>query len=478
MDILFEVGRTPTPPKPPVAAPSDRAAAQREPSFRDRADDVFDNRKSAEDPRSRRQDERADEARREHKGVDDADRKRERKSVDDAGGKREAEEKPSQAADTDAGAEDAEQTQDSFSKHLAAKEAESKKPPAEETAGVVAIGASTAPPTPSKSDDAAIIDLADRVVRKATADKTPATQTAYQPAASVKAAFLATRVEAKQPVDAASPVTTNEPPKTAPVKPGSAIVTSAKAAATGVGGSKGAFTLPQELQGTALPEGEAAPDFSAKLEVKGEEGEPIRQLRGQSVKIPPTAFQRLAAAEFAPPVIPQTDAMIDTGASADASPDLAALKHIAASGTSQISAANAVSQSAAGAAPAASQIVAAVKAERVGNGNTIELRLDPPELGRVRIDMSLETADAVKAVLTAERSETLEHLRRNINDLMDQLKQAGFATVDLEFSNEGSAAFGDSEAAAFAELESDAPTQNSDVVYLSLRDDAQMDLLV
>ena len=471
MDILFEVGRTPTPPKTPIAAPSDRAAEQRETSFRDRADDILNKRNTADDARSRRRDERADDR---VNGRADEPR-RERKDVAETDHKREPEEGSRQPADNDARAGDAEQTQDSFSEHLAAKHAEGKKPPAEEPAHALALAASAAASTTSSTDDAAA-DLADRIVRNATVGTTPAAQAAHQPAISVKAAFLATPAEAKQPVDAAPPAITSEPPKTSPVKAGAAIVTSAKTAAAGAGGSKGAFALPQELQGAALPEGEAAPDCSAKLDVKGEEGELLRPLRGQGVKIPPAAFQRLTPAEVAPPIIPQTDAMIDAGA--DASPDLAALKQITTGGVSQVSVANATSQSAASGAPAASQIVAAVKAERVGNSSNIELRLDPPELGRVRIDLSLETADAVKAVLTVERSETLEHLRRNINDLMDQLKQAGFATVDLEFSDQGSAAFGDSEAAAFAELDGDAPAQKGDVVYLSLRDDAQMDLLV
>ncbi|CAK9039488.1 Basal-body rod modification protein FlgD [Durusdinium trenchii] len=83
--------------------------------------------------------------------------------------------------------------------------------------------------------------------------------------------------------------------------------------------------------------------------------------------------------------------------------------------------------SSAAAASAAAQIVAAIKTE-AKSGN-IELRLDPPEMGRVRMNLSIETADAVKAVLTVERPETLDHLRRNMNQFIDDLKMANAAAT-------------------------------------------------
>ncbi|MEO1242618.1 MAG: flagellar hook-length control protein FliK [Pseudomonadota bacterium] len=129
-------------------------------------------------------------------------------------------------------------------------------------------------------------------------------------------------------------------------------------------------------------------------------------------------------------------------------------------------------------ASAAAQLIAAIRTE-VKTGN-IEVRLDPPEMGRVRINMSIETADAVKAVLTVERPETLDHLRRNMSQFIDDLKMAGFASVDLEFSEQSGSGF-KNEPDSF-EIDPTpgyvAETAPGNIVYLAMRDDAQLDLLV
>ncbi|MHA1530307.1 MAG: flagellar hook-length control protein FliK, partial [Alphaproteobacteria bacterium] len=102
----------------------------------------------------------------------------------------------------------------------------------------------------------------------------------------------------------------------------------------------------------------------------------------------------------------------------------------------------------AGPAPAAmppglgggAEIVRAVApqiAAAIGSGpgaGRIELRLDPPELGRVEI--SLEIIDqSLRATLAAERPATNELLRRHGEMLLTQLQQAGFTEIDLQFSD-------------------------------------------
>lgn len=124
------------------------------------------------------------------------------------------------------------------------------------------------------------------------------------------------------------------------------------------------------------------------------------------------------------------------------------------------------------------QIQAAVIA---GMGrDTVEVRLDPPDLGRVRIDFNVEGGDAIKAIIGADRSETLDHLRRNIADLEQQLRQAGFGSISFEFRSGGDRHFSgdrdDSLSAVSAEsaAASDAPAK----IYLSMRENAQLDLLL
>ena len=125
------------------------------------------------------------------------------------------------------------------------------------------------------------------------------------------------------------------------------------------------------------------------------------------------------------------------------------------------------------------QIQAAVSAR---NGRDfVEVRLDPPELGRIRIDFNVEGAETIKAVIGAERAETLDHLKRNIADLEQQLKQAGFGSVSFEFLAGGERNFAQERAdGLFAAFENGAEVHPSasNTVYLSLRENAQLDLLV
>ncbi len=130
------------------------------------------------------------------------------------------------------------------------------------------------------------------------------------------------------------------------------------------------------------------------------------------------------------------------------------------------------------AATAAAQLVAAIRTE--SKSGNIEVRLDPPEMGRVRITLSVETADAVKAVLTVERPETLDHLRRNMGQFTEDLRMAGFSSVDVEFSENDGSAFQDEatpqEHDPFVTFAPELTPNN--IVYLSLRENAQLDLLV
>lgn len=129
-------------------------------------------------------------------------------------------------------------------------------------------------------------------------------------------------------------------------------------------------------------------------------------------------------------------------------------------------------------AATAAQMVAAVKTDK--NTGNFEVRLDPPEMGRVRISFSMETAEAVKAVLTVERAETLDYLRRNVSQFAEELRMAGFSSVDLEFSEHGASEFADEPEHFDMEADHALPMTEADknIVYLSLRDNAQLNLLV
>jgi Flagellar hook-length control protein FliK len=83
----------------------------------------------------------------------------------------------------------------------------------------------------------------------------------------------------------------------------------------------------------------------------------------------------------------------------------------------------------------AAQIVAAITNR--GMDTSIEVRLDPPELGRVSIDFEGRGGDIIRATVAAEAPDTLELMRRNIDILQRELEKSGLANIDLQFRERG-----------------------------------------
>ena len=65
-----------------------------------------------------------------------------------------------------------------------------------------------------------------------------------------------------------------------------------------------------------------------------------------------------------------------------------------------------------------------------------QIRLDPPEMGRIDVKLDIDAAGQVNARLTVERAETLDLLQRDQRALERALAQAGLDTnkTNLEFS--------------------------------------------
>jgi hypothetical protein len=75
----------------------------------------------------------------------------------------------------------------------------------------------------------------------------------------------------------------------------------------------------------------------------------------------------------------------------------------------------------------------------------VEIRLDPPELGRVQIELN-PTERGLQAVVLADRPETQDLLRRHAAALARDLGDAGFGDVSLDFAAGGRAGPRDEEA--------------------------------
>jgi hypothetical protein len=68
--------------------------------------------------------------------------------------------------------------------------------------------------------------------------------------------------------------------------------------------------------------------------------------------------------------------------------------------------------------------------------NRFEIRLDPPELGRIDVRLDVDRDGKVTSRLVVDRPETLDMLRRDAPALERSLQQAGLKTADdaLQFS--------------------------------------------
>ena len=85
--------------------------------------------------------------------------------------------------------------------------------------------------------------------------------------------------------------------------------------------------------------------------------------------------------------------------------------------------------------PVRDQIVAAVSARH--GDNRLEIRLDPPELGRVLIGFEKDGADIVRAVISADTPDTLDLLRRHADVFQRALEDQGFENLNLQFAEHG-----------------------------------------
>jgi len=66
------------------------------------------------------------------------------------------------------------------------------------------------------------------------------------------------------------------------------------------------------------------------------------------------------------------------------------------------------------------------------DGSRVEVTLDPVELGRVSLTFVTKD-EGVSVVITADRAETADLLRRNSDQLQRDLANAGYENVDLDF---------------------------------------------
>ena len=79
------------------------------------------------------------------------------------------------------------------------------------------------------------------------------------------------------------------------------------------------------------------------------------------------------------------------------------------------------------------QIAEAFRSSAARNGQEIVIRLNPPELGRVRVMLRLEGSE-VRGVLEVENPRTLSQLQREAPNIMNRLTDAGIEMKRMELS--------------------------------------------
>ncbi len=80
----------------------------------------------------------------------------------------------------------------------------------------------------------------------------------------------------------------------------------------------------------------------------------------------------------------------------------------------------------------------------INTNQTLLVRLDPPELGNLRIRLKFGADNSIKAHLTAEKPETYMMLQRDAQSLERTLQQSGFDTssISFELAHQGNNSFG------------------------------------
>lgn len=167
--------------------------------------------------------------------------------------------------------------------------------------------------------------------------------------------------------------------------------------------------------------------------------EPQATVRGAASVAPPgaeTARSKSVEIDAATPTVDAGPRTNSYSASHIGLEPLSAVGTTEPAGTTVAAAAPAKSaQSPAAAVPVSAIAVEIVTRAQAGH-NRFEIRLDPPELGRIDVKLDVDRHGNVTSHLVVERSETLDLLRREAPQLERTLNDAGLKTGDsaLQFS--------------------------------------------
>ncbi|WP_341367510.1 flagellar hook-length control protein FliK [Yoonia sp. BS5-3] len=117
----------------------------------------------------------------------------------------------------------------------------------------------------------------------------------------------------------------------------------------------------------------------------------------------------------------------------------------------------------AGPAQVGQQVVNQIATAMMQNGGRVtEIGLNPEELGRVRLSMTAQDTTITLNVV-AERPETTDLLRRNIDALAQELRSLGYDDINFSFGGDGTTEAGDEGKPVF-DTSDDALTEEQDIL--------------
>ncbi len=189
------------------------------------------------------------------------------------------------------------------------------------------------------------------------------------------------------------------------------------------------FATPQET------EGEVGLDRAASIGVP---------LRADTQTVLPPTTESVANAIASSPAVPpapaslftpaEIDLMIDAGVHAGDVADAQILRSSATSGAALQATTDAIVARPEVVRHAAAQAVEILAKEP---GKTVEIALNPEELGRVRLSLSTSESGMTVSIVS-ERPETLDLMRRHIDQLSQEFQRLGYQQASFEFSGEAS----------------------------------------
>jgi flagellar hook-length control protein FliK len=302
----------------------------------------------------------------------------------------------------------------------------------------------------------------------------PVTQDAAAPASIDSAAMAEAKSDA--PKNAAPAGSVTPTPQTLPatqVAPQTQTIsaTPAPAASPTVTPTADIAELPATAmapaQVQAAPEHAARqPKVAAQSEAKPEEAAPDRPATSA-----PTAAPRTNTKAAAPQTASKDPAAFTSLLDApEATPQQQTSSGAATAATPSTQTQHAVAeQGAARAAPAAHQVAREIVRKFNGGNTRFELRLDPPELGRVEVRLDVSRDHRVTAVIAADSPQALTELARHARDLEQMLQGAGLELSDNGLSFDLRQGSERAESAEFSGLGSDGVAHVEDAAPVAAR---------